>query len=262
MALDPDFPTDITPLSQGEQNYQFTTISDMVSFFIATQGKDSHVTTEDRFRVLAWMRKGLQEFNFDILKRIKSIEIDMFPSGKIVLPPDFVGLVRLSYVDEEGLAHVMIEDSRNSIAKSYLQDHEYEILLDHDGESLEGTPPLSMDLDKIKVCAGCKPADLLEYGDFILDKEQGVIMFSRIPKSETFLIEYFSDGLEDDNERVHKMAEQALYDFTYWKLIERNRNVPANEKHRARLEFYNSKRIAHARLNPLRWEDIRQMLSR
>lgn len=243
-------------------DYQFITIKELVNDFMLTQGRDSYVSTEDRFMVLHWFRRGLQDFNFDILKRIKSIELDMFAAGKIVLPVDFVGLVRLSFVDENGQAHIMIEDERNSIAKSYLQDHEYEILLDNNGEGLEAESESSRNFEKVKVCVGCRPSDLLSSGDYVLDKEQGVIVFTKVPKSETFLMEYFSDGLEVENQRVHKLAEQALYDFVYWKLIERNRNVPANEKYRARAEFYNTKRLAHARLNPLRWNDIQKLLSR
>lgn len=242
--------------------YQYTTLNSLISEFIASQGKDSYVATVEDYEVLYWMRSGLQNFSFDILKEIKSIELDMFPSGKVVLPKDFVGLVRFSYVDDKGQAHVMIEDERSGIAKSYLQDHEYNILLDHTYEPLEGSPPKSMDLNLVPVCAGCKPVDLLSSGDYILDKDAGTIMFTRIPKSETFLMEYFSDGLEEADEKVHKFAEEALYDYTYWKLIQRNRNVPANEKERARREFFNSKRLAEARLNPIKWNEIIQILKR
>lgn len=243
--------------------YQYTTLKELVNDFIISQGRSSFVATEDRYRILYWFRKGLQDFNFDVLKRIKAIEIDMFASGKIILPEDFVGLVRLSYVDSNGEAHIMIEDERSAVAKVYLQDNEYEILLDNNDKPLEGFPPESMDMStKIKVCHTCKPSDLLSSGDYILDKEQGIIMFTQIPKSETFLIEYLSDGLEEENQRVHKFAEEALYNFVYWKLIERNRDIPQNEKQRARFEFYASKRNAKIRLNPIRWNTILQILKK
>lgn len=261
MAIDPN--TEIvaegSELKQGE--YQYIKLGELINDFIGSQGRDSYVSIEDRSRILYWFRRGLQNFTFDVLREIKAIEIDMFATGKILLPMDFVGLVRLSWVDQDGQAHVMIEDERVAIAKSYLQDHEYEILLDHDGEPLEGEPEASRDLDKVKICTACKPSDILSSGEYILDKQQGAIVFTKVPKSETFLIEYFSDGLEDEeNQRVHIFAEEALYNYVYWKLIERSRNVPMNEKLRARADFYNEKRKAEARLKPIRWADIRELL--
>lgn len=261
MAIDPQTGLELQEFT-SPGDYQYTTIKELVNFFIASQGRDSYVANEERYIILGWLRSGLQEFNFDILRRIKSVELDMFAFGKIIVPADFVGLVRLSWVDGNGQAHVIIEDERNSIAKSYLQDYEYEILLDNDGIPLEGTPPKSQDLDRIPICTSCKPSDLLSSGDYIVDKELGEISFTKTPKSETFLLEYFGDGLEGEDQRVHKFAEEALYDYTYYKLIVKNRHVPANEKERARREFYNSKRKAEARLKPIRWNDIRQLLSR
>ena len=74
-------------------------------------------------------------------------------------------------------------------------------------------------------------------------------------------MEYISDGLSTDcgstNEvRVNKMAESALMDYIYYELVKANVNVPANEKARARHEFYQSKKRAKRRINTIRKSDI------
>jgi hypothetical protein len=44
-------------------------------------------------------------------------------------------------------------------------------------------------------------------------------------------------------------AEEALRCYIYYKLVERKTTVPANEKNRARSEYYNERRKANARLS-------------
>jgi hypothetical protein len=44
-------------------------------------------------------------------------------------------------------------------------------------------------------------------------------------------------------------AEEALRCYMYYKLCERKSTVPANEKARARAEYYNERRKAKARLS-------------
>ena len=48
---------------------------------------------------------------------------------------------------------------------------------------------------------------------------------------------------------VHVYAEEALRCYIYYKLCERKASVPANEKARARSEYYNERRKANARLS-------------
>jgi hypothetical protein len=44
-------------------------------------------------------------------------------------------------------------------------------------------------------------------------------------------------------------AEEALRAYIYYKLVEKKSTVPANEKARARAEYYNERRLANARLS-------------
>ena len=48
---------------------------------------------------------------------------------------------------------------------------------------------------------------------------------------------------------VHVYLEEALRSYIYYKLCERKSSVPANEKARARAEYYNERRKANARMS-------------
>ena len=63
------------------------------------------------------------------------------------------------------------------------------------------------------------------------------------------MLEYVSDEARSTNPVVHVYAEEALRSYIYYKLCERKSTVPANEKTRARAEYYNERRKAKARLS-------------
>jgi hypothetical protein len=63
------------------------------------------------------------------------------------------------------------------------------------------------------------------------------------------VLEYIADEARSTNPLVHVYAEEALRCYIYYKLCERKSTVPANEKVRARAEYYNERRKAKARLS-------------
>ena len=63
------------------------------------------------------------------------------------------------------------------------------------------------------------------------------------------VIEYVADEARSTDPEVHVYAEEALRAYMYYKIIERKSSVPANEKTRARAEYYNERRKANARLS-------------
>ena len=63
------------------------------------------------------------------------------------------------------------------------------------------------------------------------------------------VMEYVADEARSTDPDVHVYAEEALRCYIYYKLCERKASVPANEKARARTEYYNERRKANARLS-------------
>ena len=55
-------------------------------------------------------------------------------------------------------------------------------------------------------------------------------------------------GIAGTGPRVHKLCEEALRCYIYYKYIQRKRGVPANEKQMAKRAYYNEKRLARARM--------------
>ena len=49
----------------------------------------------------------MQEFSYDTLKSIKSQELNIPPSLSLPMPQDYVNYVKMSWVDNSGIKHVM-----------------------------------------------------------------------------------------------------------------------------------------------------------
>jgi len=267
--------------SSQHGNYQYVTIEEVINNYLMSRDSDDYSSMTPRFKVLYQAMRGLRELYFDVLQEVRAIEIELSPSLTITLPPDFIGMVRLSWVDEQGQLHPMAMDNRMSIAEEYLQDNNFDLLFDNDGcvlsgesadepESLSIPDPNSDTYSSYVFCNGgfapnANMSNVYANGKYKVDKGRGVISFGSNVEGRFIVLEYISDGLFTGCEgraeadiRVHKFAESALIDYIHYQLVKNRRNVPYNEKLRARKEYYNSRRVSKMRINPLRKAELIQ----
>ena len=86
-------------------------------------------------------------------------------------------------------------------------------------------------------------------GQYRINLDQNRIEIEVSGSTTELILEYISDEARSTNPVVHVYAEEALRSYVYYKLCERKSNVPANEKARARSEYYNERRKAKSRLS-------------
>jgi hypothetical protein len=268
----------------GHGNYQYITLEEIINNYLMSRDEDDNTARVPRYKILYQSFRGLREFYYDVLNEIRAISLELSPSLNVVLPPDFVNYVRISWVDSQGQLHPMAIDTSMSIAEEYLQDNNYNLLFDNDGCVLIGESEdedldndISPDADLIgnpyysyTFCNGgfAPNANMSNYfgnGKYNIDKSRGIIQFGSDAKGKEIVLEYISDGVYTGCEgrpeaeiRIHKFAEAAVLDYIYYQLIKNRGNIPANEKLRARKEYYNSRRIAKTRINTLRKDEIIQ----
>lgn len=260
-------------------DHQYTPLTEVVNNFMFEQSDDSYVAHADRNRVVLFAKKGLRELYMDTLNEVIAIELDVDPDTlTIALPHDYVGYVRISWVDANGRLHPMAVDRTYNLAQAYLQDNDYNFLYDDDGDILQGShrqnkttstyftdeeqpTPFTPFLDTKNY--NTDRSKIHKNGAFQINKERGVIQFSSEVTDKTIVLEYISDGMyqrTDADLKVHKFAEEALYSFIYFNLVKRSRTTPMGEKTRAEKEWWNSRRRARKRLAGLTYDNIRQTL--
>lgn len=257
--------------------YSYVTIEQVVNDYLASREDDDFTFNTPRFKVVQQAKKGLRELYYDVLQEIKAVELDLGSTLQVVLPHDYVQYVRISWVGDNGMIYPMAHNNNLRISEVYLQDNDSNILFDLNGNILKTNEILnsgSGDQIGYRVCSAgsfspnTNTSDIYGQGSFKIDKHNGVISFSSDVEDKSILLEYVSDGLylntvggdTEDDIKIHKFAEQALSDRIYYYLIHRRRNVPMNEKIRAKKEYYNSRRIAKRRLNQANRQELIQAM--
>ena len=261
--------------------YQYITLEDVINNYLMSGDPDDYTSMVPRYRILYQARRGLREFYYDVLREIRAVRLELSPSLMVTLPPDYINYVRISWVDDKGILHPMAKNENISMAESYLQDNNYNLLFDNEGCVLQddGSPALASTVvnsgtegyyNQYEFCntefqPNKNMTNVYSNGSYKIDKNRGVIFFDSSAFGREIVLEYISDGLftgcegqPETDIRVHKFAEMALLDFIYLELIKRRRNVPYNEKDRARKEFYNSKRRTKRRISTIRADELRQ----
>jgi hypothetical protein len=108
---------------------------------------------------------------------------------------------------------------------------------------------------------GLDPQFAQTNGSFYIDELKGLIHFSSGLVGETILIKYISDSLGTDAEmKVHKMAEEAMYNQIAYAILSTRSNVPEGIVYRFQKAARATKRNAKLRLSNVKLEEITQIL--
>ena len=229
-------------------SYQYITLKDIVNNFeLMYVGNDKLINNVERYNILFHAKRAIQELNYDSLKEIKILELAVDDALRFILPSDYVNWVRISMY-KNGTLFPLTENIQTNWSSAYLQDNNYKILFDQDGNVLK--PEFStVDIDRITgsnktiYLNAESPYDGQEgyfyngiwyfeypiggrYGlntetanqnpTFKINKKSGVINFSSDMAGELVVLEYVSDGMEggvNADISVNKLFEEFIYAY-------------------------------------------------
>jgi hypothetical protein len=98
-------------------------------------------------------------------------------------------------------------------------------------------------------------------GSFYIDEENGKIHFSSNISGKTIVLKYISDGLATDEEmRIHKFAEDAMYKCILCNIMDTRRGVGPGLKMQYKREKFAATRVAKLRLSNIKIEELAQLL--
>lgn len=227
----------------GEE--QYVKMSDIVNNFNLFYVGDSKVINDvDRSDVIFHAKRGLQEIHYDALNDIKTFEMDIPDNLQVVLPRDFVSLIRISYVGNEGQLFPLNNSGMNKIIDiAPLQDDLGNISFDEDPGSdtyeqmITGTPIQDIRSNEYNQDLYDPSVPTNDYSGsrfgmdtskaninslYNISKKLGVINFSSQLDGKLVVIEYLTDGMYDTTDtdiKVHKLAEDFLYKYIAHEVI-------------------------------------------
>lgn len=242
-------------------NYQYVTLKHIVDdLLLEAQQEDNYIKHYKRYLLVKYTRDAVKEVVKRTSREVMAIEMTVPDSLTFALPQDYVNWVRVSVVvvdSVNGSKYLQPLDSNSSINTSigYLQDNNGEILFDNDGYILTsdsdngyGQPYRKYPFMNCGSQFRLDSSKLSEYGEFKVDDRRGQILFSSELGDREVVLEYLSDGLRNDLTEeeitIHKDLVNPIKDYVYYIAIERSRNVPANEKERARRKYQTSRHLA------------------
>ena len=271
----------VAPEEANQGSYQYITLQDIVNnFMLMYQGNHELINNINRYQVLFYAKRGVQELNYDAMKEIKILQLDVGNNSRFVLPSDYVNWVRISQL-RNGVLYPMSENIQTNWSSAYLQDNNSNILFDQDGNAL--SPQESqIDMSRGRVgiylnnqsifnnqegtCVdGCwyfNYAIGARFGlttetananpTFSIDKSAGVINFSSIGGSASVVLEYVSDGMEngdDSKVSVNKLFEEYIYAYIKYSILNSRLGVQEYVVNRARKDKSSLLRNAKIRLS-------------
>ena len=265
-------------------SYQFTSIKDVINnFMIAYVGLEKNISKVKRTEVAFHAQRGIQEFSFDTLPSIKSQEIEIGPTLNFILPKDYVNYVKLVWVDSKGIERIIYPTSKTSNPLPILQDSEFEYLFDEQtGEMLTAEESETRkrfqtqnntsdnnneDLnDRLNQGGwgrryGLSPEQAQTNGVFYIDRISNIIYFDSSFVGKVVTLKYISDGLATDEEMViHKLAEEALYNYIAYAILSKRANTPEYLVARYKKQLASTKRNAKLRLSNIKIEELTQVM--
>ena len=256
----------------NSETMNFVSLRQLIDDFIVTMDSDDYISNVSDVAIRNIALRGIREFGFDVSSRVRSIKRTVQSNNTIILPEDYVDIVKLGVVDGEGTLRVFGQNknlnysrkltnapSQNDSNQGPLNiDANLILNREDDKTSTTGGDGNNIDLDvfifenylfqggvgKLYGIGGGHLA-----GEYRINLDQNRIEIDTESHFDEVVLEYIADEARSTNPVIHVYAEEALRNYLYYKLCERKSTVPANEKARARREYYNDRRLAKARLS-------------
>ena len=244
--------------------------------------------------------RGIQELSYDTLKSVLDWEVTVPPSLVMVMPVNYINYVKLSWSDTAGIEHIIYPTSKTSNPKKieetiqnfggFATDGANEDLdgtTDSDGNDTSTTwgnfkansPSENTNNDydyddhvydmNIGQRHGIDPQHAQINGSFFIDENSGKFHFSSNLSGKTLVLKYISDGLvtnaidsglDLNNTKIHKFAEEAIYKYMAYGLLSARTDVSPNTLQMLKKERFAEQRKAKLRLSNIKIEELAQTM--
>ena len=266
-----------TPVVQSNYgSYAYISVEDIVNNFqVAYVGEDKLIAKVKRTDIIFHAKRGLQEFSYDTLNSIKSQELTIPLNLSVPLPQDYVNLVSINVMDENGLKQPIYPNLVSKSATNLpLQDSSGIPIQDNFGNNIKASDSTveesfaNFNLQKVSgrdsqrgQRYGLDPVTSHSNGVYLINKREGKISFSSGLADRPIIFEYLSDGLAyDEDTKVPKMAEEAMYAHILYSILANRSKQPEYVVRRLKQDRSAKLRNAKIRLSNIKLSEIIQVM--
>ena len=271
-----------TPRESHNEGFNYISLREMLVDYKITMDEDDYASSASDYAIRNFALRGIREFGFDVQPRVRSIKRSVHASNNtITLPDDFVDIVKLGVVDDNGVVRAFAENKNINISQKLVDPSSTSESSDIGGDNFTNTGNRRVlsdnnindrEDDQTSTISDGNNDDLDWYvfenylyqgglgrlyglgggklrGNYRINYDQNRIEIDSEAGVTEVVLEYISDAARSSDPVVHVYAEEALRSYVYYKIVERKSSVPAGEKQRARAEYYNERRKARIRLS-------------
>ena len=260
-------------------------LSQILGDFKITLDSDDYVNNVSDVALRNIALRGIREFGFDLSKKVKSLKLSINTSNNTVsLPEDFAGLNKVGIVGSDQIVYVLHSNENINYSRRLEVADDDSVgdrtdTFDESPLNIENNSISDRVDDKGSTSSTTSDNDFDFYvfqnylyqggygrlygagggygrGAYRLNLDQDRIELDMNTEASEVVIEYVADEARAGDPEIHVYAEEALRCYIYYKIVERKATVPANEKTRARTEYYNERRKANARLSTFSKQEI------
>ena len=214
----------------------YVELEEIINDLLVEEGKTSE---NDFLRYFKLGMNGMKELNFDVAGGIRTVELLVDSNALTVdLPSDYVKYTKIGVYGKDGDVHPLGLRTDKSLISTVVND-----IATNDDE----LNPTYFEYSQEYGIGGGNNAN----GYYRVDTEGSTIQFTSALSSKKVIIEYISNSLIHPTEGkvvVHEFLVDAVKSYIYWKSIQRRRGIDIGEKDSAKVDWYNQKRVARARM--------------
>tara|TARA_R100001443_G_scaffold107328_1_gene117111 strand:+ start:1544 stop:3016 length:1473 start_codon:yes stop_codon:yes gene_type:complete len=273
-------------------SYEYITLNDVVdNFIVGYTGQGKLLQNVRRSDIVFHAKRGLQEFSYDTLRSVKSQELDLLPNAVAAIPQDYVNYVQVSWVDGSGVKHPIYPTTLTSNPTSPLiQGADGLPIQDQNEQNLEAGEARTnirwrtnnnQNLNGLVTTQDLN-ANIYNWtwwdqvwgqrygqdqvvsnmnGWFTINRRTNTFNFSSNLLGQMIILEYISDGLAyDEDTKIPKMAEQAMYMHIAYSLLSTMPNIQEYVVRRYKIDRRAALRNAKIRLQNIKLSEFIQVM--
>lgn len=231
-------------------------------FMLRISDPDNYAHGIGRTLALKYAKRAFEDISYATVPSVETTQFYLPEHKALEWPVGAIDIIRLSIVDTNGMLTPIYVNDKNPLCKEYILDSDGKYLADMD----TGLPILSnVDPAYSQTSMTADTAYLTKYGrqygmrggyvgragTYKYDPNTGMFHFFQLPTDTPIIFEYLVSPLlkqTEANLKIHEYAREAVESRIYYEAIKQTRNVPFNEKERARQEYYKELKKAKKRM--------------
>lgn len=209
--------------------------------------------------------RGVEELGMDVSSTPKTVKLFVKANKTVDLPSDYIGFSKVGVFNQQGEVATL---RRNPDLTGYKIDMNDRLANNFDSTS-SNTFRLQ-NLAYVNYFDGARYVNIFgagsvlkNEGEFDIDEEQGILYLDNNFGYTYVVMEYFSSPADDVDYKIPVQIKEAVLSYIAWRDIEMlpsGRRVNLTEKQTRRKEFYNQKRLAKLRVNPVTPWDANEVI--